>query len=360
MQDLAYWIAINEYAKFGPKAFEELMNFFSDMEVAFKASANELTLAGISKKAAEEFVHFRQNINPEKLLDEVKRHNITVVTRKHEDYPSLLTTIYDPPPLLFIQGHLPKNDVAHLAMVGSRKASPYGIQIARQLAEEISRAGIVIVSGLAYGVDEAAHKATLKAEGITIAILGCGLLNIGMARQRYLANEIIEKGGVVISEFSLRAPGLKHHFPYRNRIISGISHGTMVVEAAERSGSLITARCALEQGRDVFALPGPITSETSKGPNNLIKMGAHPVTDINDILEVLQVEGVQYAPKPLAKPDSKEEAQITELLSKNPIHIDELIRQTQLDAKKVASVLSLMEMKGRTSQIGGMYYVLGG
>lgn len=360
MEDLAYWIAINEYAKFGPKSFEKLFSFFPTMEVAFHASANELTLAGISKKAAEEFVYFRESLSPEKLLNEMHRNNITALTVKDEEYPALLKSIYDPPPLLFIDGYLPPSESAKLAVVGSRQASAYGLQVARELTDELARAGLIIVSGLAYGIDEVAHRATINADGITIAVLGCGLLNIGTARQRYLAAEIKEKGGAIISEFPLRAPGLRHNYPYRNRVISGISHGTLVIEATEKSGSLITAKSALEQGRDVFALPGPITSETSKGTNNLIKMGASPVTEAADILDMIDVKGVQYVAKPLPTPDSKEEAQITELLSKNPIHIDEITRITQMDAKNVAGTLSLMEMKGRAHQIGGMYYVLGG
>jgi len=360
MDDLAYWIAINEYAKFGPKSFEKLINFFSSMEHAFKADANELTLAGISKKTADQFVHFREGLSPKKLLDEVERHNIYVLRVTDEEYPPMLRNIYDPPPLLFIDGYLPPVETAQLAIVGSRKASSYGLQMADRFARELAQAGIVVVSGLAYGIDEAAHRATVKAQGVTLAVLGCGILNIETARQRYLASEIKENGGAIISEFPLRAAGLKHHYPYRNRVISGITQGTLVVEATEKSGSLITARSALEQGRDVFAIPGPITSDTSVGTNNLIKMGAVAVTKAEDILDLLNVEGVQYIQKPLPAPDSKEEGQILELLSKNPIHIDEMIRTTQLDSKTVASTLSLMEMKGRAHQIGGMYYVLGG
>lgn len=360
MPDLSYWIAINEYGKFGPQAFGRLIAFFPNMELAFRASANELTLAGISKKAAEQFVYFRDRVSPEKLLSEVQSHSLQVLRFVDDAYPSFLKTIHDPPPLLFIDGVLPRDEAAQVAIVGSRKATPYGIQVAKQFADGLARAGIVITSGLAYGVDEAAHRATLAAQGITVAVLGCGLLNIGTARQRYLAAEIKEHGGAIVSEFPVRAPGLTHHYPYRNRVISGMSHATLVVEAAEKSGSLITATSALEQGREVFAVPGPITSEASTGTNNLIKMGAYPATRPEDILDVLGAEGVQYTAKPIPKPDSKEEAIILDLLSKNPIHIDEITRTTQMDTKVVARTLSLMEMKGRAHQIGGMYYVLGG
>lgn len=360
MNDLAYWVALNEFPKFGPRSFKRLDAFFDSMESAFHAGANELTLAGIPKKMATEFVHFRESIRPKKLLDEAERHNIRILTIKDNEYPSLLKTIHDPPPLLFVDGYLPPQEAAHLAVVGSRKASSYGIRVANSLTEELSRAGLVIVSGLAYGIDEAAHRATIKTDGVTVAVLGCGLLNIGTTRQRYLAKEIKEHGGAIVSEFPLRTPGLPHNYPFRNRVVSGMSHGTLVIEATERSGSLITARSALEQGRDVFAVPGPITAETSVGTNNLIKMGAFPTTNATDVLDVLSIEGVQYLTKPKPVADSKEEELILDLLSKTPIHIDELIRRTQMESKTVASTLALMEMKGRAHQIGGMYYVLGG
>jgi len=225
------------------------------------------------------------------------------------------------------------------------------------LATELAKAGVVVVSGLAYGIDEAAHIATLKTNGITIAVLGTGILNPGTERQQYLAEKIAQSGGAVISEFPVRMHGAKQNFPIRNRIISGIGHGSLIIEATKKSGSLITAQSALEQNREVFAVPGPITSDTSVGTNNLIKMGAHPVTCATDVLNVLNISEVQEIARSEPTPDSKEEALILELLSKNPIHIDELTRQTGLQSYSVASTLSLMEMKGQTKQIGGMYYV---
>lgn len=359
MNDLKYWVALNEFPQFGPKAISRLFSYFENMHQAFEANASELIKAGISKKHADAFVHFRSGINPDKLMREIEKNNITAISIKNEAYPALLKTIYDPPPVLFVQGFLPSSDSAHLAIIGSRKATDYGIGICKKLTHELTSSGLVIVSGLAYGIDEYAHAATINAQGVTIAVLACGLLNINSSRQRYLANKIIENGGAVISEFGLHTSSMKQNFPYRNRIISGLSHATFVIEAAEKSGSLITARCALEQGRDVFALPGPIDSLTSMGTNNLIKMGALAVTKSDDILDALQIEHVQEKDIPKPEPDSKEEAQILELLSKKPIHIDEITRSTQLASMIVASTLSLMEMKGRAHQIGGMYYVLG-
>jgi len=334
-----------------------LFSYFQNMELAFKADLQDLTNAGIRQNIASQFIHERQNFNPEKITDTINRHGITAVTSQDDSYPPLLKTIYDPPAVLYIKGKLPSIDRAHVAVVGSRKASPYGLQCAGMLATELAKAGVVVVSGLAYGIDEAAHIATLKTNGITIAVLGTGILNPGTERQQYLAEKIAQSGGAVISEFPVRMHGAKQNFPIRNRIISGIGHGSLIIEATKKSGSLITAQSALEQNREVFAVPGPITSDTSVGTNNLIKMGAHPVTCATDVLNVLNISEVQEIARSEPTPDSKEEALILELLSKNPIHIDELTRQTGLQSYSVASTLSLMEMKGQTKQIGGMYYV---
>ncbi|PIQ67248.1 DNA-protecting protein DprA [Candidatus Uhrbacteria bacterium CG_4_10_14_0_2_um_filter_41_7] len=355
--DRKYWVALSNYTKFGPAMFERLLNYFDSMEEAFKASLAELRSAGIPEKTAEGFVHLRSEIDVEALWAQIERNNVTVLLITDDAYPPLLKTIYDPPPLLYIRGNLPAPEVPHLAVVGSRKATPYGIRVTRDLTEELAEAGVVIVSGLAYGIDEAAHSATMTGKGVTLAILGCGLGMLN-SRGRHVAQKIVEGGGAVISEFPIKMGGLRHNFPIRNRIISGMSHGTLVIEAAIKSGSLITAKSALEQAREVFAIPGQIYSETSSGTNQLIKDGAHLVTCAEDILSALQVERIEANALPPLPPANKEEASILELLSKNPIHIDELTRQTDLNASQVASTLGILEIKGRTRQIGGMYYIL--
>ncbi|MBU0614381.1 DNA-processing protein DprA [Patescibacteria group bacterium] len=356
-EDLPYWVAINATMKFGPRSFERLTSVFDSMKDAWLASAEELEQIGIQKKFVEAFLATKEDVVPEKLMQTLERNNIQAITIFDDEYPSLLTSIYDPPPILFVKGKLPQSSVAHVAIVGSRKATQYGLYAANKFAKELSSAGVIVVSGLAYGIDETAHMATVAEHGRTIAVLASGL-GILTSRQNYIANKIIENKGAIISEFPYLCESLKHHFPIRNRIISGISHGTFIVEAQERSGSLITAKSALEQSRDVFALPGPITNPNSAGTNNLIKMGAFPVTQVEDILDLLEIVHLPKQPKTAPKPDSKEEAEITVLMSANPIHIDELIRQTQLSSSQVASTLSLMEMKGRVRHIGGMYYIL--
>ncbi|MCH8049317.1 DNA-protecting protein DprA [Patescibacteria group bacterium] len=355
--DLPYWIALNEYYKFGPRAMGRLYDFFDSMESAFNAGLSDLLKAGIPQNIAEGFVHLRSEIDPDALMSALERQNVDVWTINDETFPPLLKTIYDPPPVLFVRGKLPSAEYAHLAVVGSRAATDYGLQMTRSLISDIAEAGVVIVSGLAFGIDEAAHMATVKAGGVTVAVIASGIFKL-TSRQHYLADRIIATGGAMVSEFPLKMQSLRHNFPFRNRVISGMSHGTLVMEATVKSGSLITARAALEQGRDVFALPGPIHYPTSAGTNNLLKMGAHVATCAADILDILKVEHVRKKALPPPKPDSKEEALILDYLSKTPIHIDELTRATQLEPTKVASTLSLMEMKGRARQIGGMYYIL--
>lgn len=334
-----------------------LLAHFDSMKHAFEAEANDLKQAGIPLKTALGFVHARDEISPAQIHQRTIDLGFSAITINDETYPALLRQIYDPPAILYIEGKLPSNEVAHLAIVGSRKASPYGLSVVSELSRQIAESGVVVVSGLAFGIDEAAHMATVKAGGTTVAVLAHGLL-MHTSRGRYVTDKIVESGGAIISEFPLSAPALKQNFPYRNRVISGMSHGTLIIEATEKSGSLITARAALDQNREVFAVPGPINSLTSVGTNNLIKMGAHPTTGVADILDILEVSHVQEKAIPKPKPDSKEEAAILDLLSKTPIHIDELIRETQLNSQKIASTLSLMEMKGRARQIGGMYYIL--
>ncbi len=355
--DLPYWVAINATMKFGPRAFERLTSVFDSMKDVWFASKSELDQIGIQKRFVEGFVSLRDDINPQKLMDILERNNIQAITIFDEKYPSLLTSIYDPPPLLFVKGKLPADGIAHIAIVGSRKATQYGLRMTIKFATELAESGIVVVSGLAYGIDEAAHRATISSKGTTIAVLASGLGALN-SRQRYIADKIIAENGAIISEFPYLCESLKHHFPIRNRIISGISHGTLIVEAQKKSGSLITAKSAIDQNRDVFAIPGPITSEFSFGTNNLIKMGAFPVTQVEDILDLLDIAHAHRPIKEKHKPDSKEEAMMLEQLNSNPIHIDELIRQSNLDASQVAGTLSLMEMKGRVRHIGGMYYIL--
>lgn len=356
MTDTAYLAALAYFPKFGPKAFQKLHAFFPTMKEAFFAQRNDLLTAGLSPKMVDEFLDARESLSPERIWESLQRQNISVIPFGDDAYPELLANIYDPPALLFVKGTLPSSSSIHLGIVGSRRATSYGLRAAKEFSTHLSQQGMVIVSGLAYGIDEAAHQAVVHAGAKTVAVLACGFNTIS-SRQYQLMQRIVETGGAVISEFSPNTHAMKQYFPIRNRIISGMSHGVFVIEAAEQSGSLITAKSALEQGRDVFALPGSIYADASKGTNMLIKQGAHVVTEYQDILDVLHVPVIHHAVQPYI-PKSKEEALVLEHVCQQPIHINELIRCTQLSPHVISGILAELEIHDRVQQIGGMYYIL--
>lgn len=353
-QDRPFWVALTAFRPFGPKRMARLMRRFPSMERAFNAGASELVEAGIEPEMASRFLQERIHIDPESLYRELEVHGVHVVTLADEIYPPLLKEIYDPPAVLFVRGQLPDPERKHLAVVGSRNASPYGQRVTEQLIEPAARAGVVIVSGLADGVDSIAHDAALRGNGATMAVLGSGVddESIYPSRNRALASQILAHGGALISELPLRTPPLKPHFPLRNRIIAGLCHGTLIVEAAIKSGSLITARSAADNNRDVYAVPGPIDSPLSEGPNELIKAGATPVTKPEDLF------GIEPMPEPESayQPSGEEETLLWTRLSRTPLHVDELIRSTNLPTQKVMSTLTLMEMKGAIHHEGGQFY----
>jgi len=353
-QDRMFWIALTAFRPFGPIRLGRLARRFPSMERAFTASALELTEAGIEPHIVNRFLQERIHIDPEALARACEIQGVHIVTIKDEIYPPLLKEIFDPPALLFVRGTLPDPSRKHLAVVGSRNASPYGIRVTEHLIEPAARSGVVIVSGLAYGIDASAHDATLRAHGTTLAVLGSGVdqESIYPSRNRALASRILASGGALISEFPLGTPPLKQHFPIRNRIIAGLCHGTLVVEATIKSGTLITARSAMDSNRDVYAVPGSIESPLSEGPHDLIKHGATPVTEVKDLF------GIEPVPEaiPTYQPTTEHESQIYTRLSTSPIHLDELIRSTQLPTPTVMSTLTLMEIKGVIRNEGGQFY----
>ena len=361
MNDLKYLIALTHFPKFGPVRLKRIKKHFPDLENAFKSSANELIKAGIESKIADEFTAARVNINPDQLLEQLNQEGISAITIENKNYPKLLSEIYDPPQLLYYKGQLETQDEFALAVVGTRKYTNYGKQVAEQIVKDLARNNLTIVSGLALGIDALSHLAALEVHGRTIAILGSGLdkQSIYPSANRYIADKIIANNGTVISEFPLGTPPLKHHFPQRNRIISGLSLGTLVIEAGEKSGALITASHALEQNRDVFAVPGSVYSPVSAGPNKLIKLGAKTVTNATDIIEALDLAQVTaYIDNKKIIPESAEEEKIISHLTHEPAHINELVRLTKLDTGIINSALTIMEMKGMIRNLGGMQYVL--
>ncbi len=280
-----YFNAFNLIDGLGPIAFKKLLAHFNSLEEAWSIEINQLRQAGLENFVIEQIKKQRPQINPSEQMERLTKEGIDLITILDKNYPKLLKEIYSPPALLYIRGKLELNDEFSLAIVGTRKLSSYGQQITPLITSDLAGAGLTIISGLAKGIDTLAHQAALKANGRTIAVLGSGLdkKSIYPSINRHLAEEISQKGAV-ISEFPIGAEPLAQHFPQRNRIISGLSLGILVIEAPEKSGALITAKDALEQNRDVFAIPGPILAKNSLGPNNLIKMGAKLVSQANDIL----------------------------------------------------------------------------
>ncbi|EKD33022.1 MAG: hypothetical protein ACD_76C00102G0002 [uncultured bacterium] len=274
-------------------------------------------------------------------------------------YPPILREIHSPPNPIFVLGNTDALKGPCFAVVGARRPSQYGQRVVEAIVPHLVEEGFVIVSGLAYGIDSFAHEATLKAGGRTVAVLGSGIELIHPSGKQWLAKQIIENDGAIISEFPGRTAPLKHHFPMRNRIISGMSLGVFVAEACIKSGSLITARAALEQNREVFASPGSIFSPLSEGPLSIIKQGATPVAKISDILDQMNLKTkIAQSETRAAVPESHEETALLAALSHEPTHIDELIRATGMDASTVSGALTLLELKGRVIHAGGMQYLL--
>jgi len=285
-----YYNAFNLIEGFGPVSFKKLLTYFNSFEIAWQSQINEFIQVGLSTSLIEHIKKQRPKINPDWEMERLAKEKIDLITIQDKNYPKLLKEIYSPPALLYVKGTLKLEDKFALGIVGTRKLSAYGRQITPLITADLAQSGLTIVSGLAKGIDTLAHQAALQAKGRTIAVLGSGInkANIYPFVNQQLAEEI-SQNGAVISEFSIDTEPLPQHFPQRNRIISGLSLGTLVIEAPEKSGALITAKDALEQNRSVFAIPGPIYSPNSLGPNNLIKMGAKLVSQANDILQELNL-----------------------------------------------------------------------
>lgn len=361
MDDLKYWLALGQFYKFGPVKFKKLKNFFPSMQSAFRAGRQELMQAGLDEKTAQEFLIFKHKIDPDKLLADLDKEKIKVLTIADEAYPKLLKQIYDPPFIIYYRGDLDALAGFNLAVVGARKFTPYGRQVTEKLVRDLVLNNLTIVSGLAIGTDALAHSAALESGGRTIAVLGSGLdqQNIYPSQNRYLADKITDARGLIMSEYPIGTLPLKHHFPQRNRLISGLSQATLVIEAGEKSGALITARHALEQNRDVFAIPGSIYSQYSAGTNNLIKLGAKLISGARDIIESLNLaDAAAYIENKKIMAESAEEELILKQLAYEPVHVDELMRLTKLDTSVINSTLTVMEMKGMIRNLGGMQYVL--
>ena len=356
MNNIPYLLALHSIDGLGPIRLKNILDYFKDPKLAWEAKGGELLNLGIPKPTIDLLVETRKKLDPQTYAESIKNSGISYLTSFDDNYPKLLKQIYDPPTVIYFKGQL-KDEEKTLAVVGTRKITGYGRVVTEKFVRGLVAAGLTIVSGLAKGVDSQAHLSTIKSGGRTIAVLGGGLNYIYPPENRSLAEQIVESGGAVMSEFPPDYPSLPGNFPSRNRIISGLSQGVLVVEAAEDSGSLITARLALEQGREVFAVPGPITSNLSKGPIDLIKEGARVVMNAEEILDELGINQVQSSKIKVSNEDlSKDEAQILDILENEQLHIDEICRKLDLSAAKVSGTLLKMEISGLVQNLGsGMY-----
>jgi DNA processing protein len=358
IDSLQYWVGFSRVPGIGPIRLRALLDHFGDVSQAWEASTATLRALGFDQRTIESFVAVRSKLNLSAELERVSRLGATVLTWDSPDYPSLLKNIYDPPPVLYVQGELRPRDEWALAVVGTRRATVYGREATRTMVSGLAAGGVTIVSGLAHGIDTHAHQVALDAGGRTIAVLGSGVDIIYPSQNRKLAQRIVGNGALV-SEYPLGTKPEGGNFPRRNRIISGLSLGVLVVEGSKRSGAMITADYAVEQGREIFAVPGNILSSNSAGPNQLIQQGAKLVTTMGDILEELNLTMVaEQAEARDIIPDNEAEAVLLRYLSSEPIHVDELGRSAGLSMSEVTSTLTLMELKGKVRQVGGMNYVI--
>ncbi len=355
--DIKYYNAFNLIGEIGPMRFKKLLSFFKKLSLAWSASEKELFQSGIEESIAKRIIASRPKISPNAEWEKLLKNEISAVLSTDPTYPALLAQIYAPPPILYFKGNLAHNLDFPLGVVGSRKISAYGRQAAADIAGKLAEAGITIVSGMAAGIDTVSHEAALASGGKTIAVLGCGLDSKNLLPKKYLAEKIIARGAIV-SEFPFGMPALKHHFPLRNRIIAGLSRGVLVVEAAEKSGALITAKFALDSNRDVFAVPGGIYWPNSAGTNNLIKSGAKAITKHEEILEELDLAKIkEYANSRKIVAYSPEEKTVCDLLSSEPLHIDNIAKKAKMETSRIASILMMMEMKGMIKSLGAGIYV---
>ncbi len=354
--DIPRAIALSRFASFGPVSLLRLWKAFPNLEDVFRADAQSLERAGIGPAAAQTFLQKRAALDPAQEDKHVRDAGISVTALDDPTYPALLKEIPTPPLLLYHKGKLPTNSDICVAIVGTRLATPYGNSCALTFARELARSGVIIVSGLAIGIDTAAHEASIEVGGRTIAVVAHGLNTLYPTQNRLLAERIVSTGGAIVSEFPLGMEPMKQNFPLRNRIISGLSKATLVVEGKLTSGALITAREALDQNRDIFAVPGDITRENSAGPNSLLQAGASVALSPEDILNALALEAA--LPLPAKAVDVPAETRVVlDALDKNPKSIDDVVHVANLSASEVMSILTQLELQQLARDVGGGLYV---
>ena len=358
MSEQKYWLAFNYVSGIGPAKIQALLGYFGSLEKAWKATDSQLRDIGLDSRAIQSLNEARLTFDLDQYAQRVESSGVGVVTWDDADYPDLLREIPAAPPLIFLRGQLEPIDRWAVAVVGTRRLSAYGRQVTRDLVSGLVVNGITIVSGLARGIDAIAHRTALEEGGRTIAVMASGIDKVYPPEHRDLARDIVAGHGALVTDYPFGAEPESNHFPARNRLISGLSLGVVVIEAGEKSGALITARFALEQNREVFAVPGNIHSPVSIGTNRLIQQGGKLVMRVEDILEELNLKMVsEQAVAKVMLPETAEEAALISQLSSQPVHVDELGRLTGMPVSLVSSTLTMMELKGMVQQVGGMNYV---
>jgi DNA processing protein len=362
--ELKYWVGFSAIPGIGRVRISQLREHFGSLQDAWKAPEGKLKQAGLDSRSIDALVTMRPRMSLDDEMEKLERYKVRVLTCDDPLYPFRLKEIYDYPPVLYVRGSLPAQDEPCLAVVGTRRPTIYGRQVTEEIVSDLARSGITVVSGLARGIDTVAHRTALDAGGKTMAVFGSGLDIVYPGENARLARDIMEHGALV-SEYPLGVRPKAENFPLRNRIMSGLSLGVLVVEAGERSGALITAHQAAEQNREVFVVPGSILSPASQGTNRLIQEGAKLVRNYTDILEELnlaiavqqaEMKEVNLTEGPEAGPSI--ESVVLKQLSSEPSHIDEICRRSGLSMPEVSSTLAMLELRGIARQVGSMNYVL--
>jgi len=359
MSNEKYYIWLNLIPGIGAKTIIKLKEYLGSIENVWAASKSDLFgIPGISKFLTP-ILDKKYKDNAEEYIHKLKGTGIRLISIEDKEYPDALRNIHVPPQILHVRGEIKLNEYKAIAVVGARKATRYGTDMAKQIAYELALRNVSVVSGMARGVDSSAHKGALEAGGMTIAVMGCGV-DIAYPHENKELIEKVSKNGAIVSEYLLGVEPVPGHFPARNRIISGISMGVVVIEAGEKSGSLITADLALEQGREVFAVPGNADSNSSKGTNTLIKQGAKLVTSVEDILEeFFELKNVKIKSKERQefKGLNEDEKNIVDKLDSGSVHIDVLSRTTGYSVQKINTTLMMLELKGIVKQLPGKFFV---
>lgn len=361
MDSTEAYIALNLLPGIGPVRVRRLLARFGSPQAIFVASERELqTVDGIGPETASTIRNWHKTLRPDREIADAQKLGARILTPESEDYPPLLRQIYDPPTVLYLLGKLPKQNQCSVAVVGTRRPTLYGTDCTRKLSFQLASAGVSIISGLAIGIDTHAHLAALAAKGHTVAVLGCGLAHFYPPSNRELASKILEAGGAILSEFPIHTPPDPQTFPIRNRIISGMSNGLLVVEAGFRSGAILTANLALEQGRTIYAVPGKIDNPLAQGCNRLIQQGAKLVMSAEDILSELLIllpEKPKLKPPPPPPNLSENELRIYQTLGHDEIHTDQIIEKSGLPPQIVSSTLLALELRRLVKSLPGGFYI---